>query len=234
MKRRKPIKKKGPGASEWPLRKIVEEFTGDQGNPKERLECGHVINKKSDMAGHTNAYRRRCYKCSRAMKVPIDDIVTYSIPKSAWAGAPPRVFEIAMDIHHEIIRQQAHDHQVMVANHPEHGWYVITRCGLAKTMVWPRMAEKKSFGGQTRKEAGDHRRRTMSAVHHDHVYLAWCNDAVLSVHVTLDWAKFAIEKDVNKRIPDLAWSDYEGGSSLRGSEFNMDRHYRIIKRRLEV
>ena len=48
-----------------PLRKIVREFIGKHGVQKEELECGHVVNRKSDIYGPTNAYRRRCSQCAR-------------------------------------------------------------------------------------------------------------------------------------------------------------------------
>ena len=46
-----------------PLRAVIAEFTEDNGIQRERLECGHVINRKQDVFGHTNAYRRRCRYC---------------------------------------------------------------------------------------------------------------------------------------------------------------------------
>ena len=46
-----------------PLRRVVDEFNDDNGVHRERLECGHVINRKQDIYGHTNAYRRRCRHC---------------------------------------------------------------------------------------------------------------------------------------------------------------------------
>lgn len=49
-----------------PLRKVVRCFTTEAGVERERLECGHVINRKQDIYGPTNAYRRRCRKCARA------------------------------------------------------------------------------------------------------------------------------------------------------------------------
>lgn len=46
-----------------PLRKVVEEFQTPEGFERERLECGHVVNRKQDHYGPTNAYRRRCRFC---------------------------------------------------------------------------------------------------------------------------------------------------------------------------
>lgn len=58
----------------YPLRKIVgytEELicksSLDGSNisiVREKLECGHLANIKQDIYGETNAYRRRCKKCS--------------------------------------------------------------------------------------------------------------------------------------------------------------------------
>jgi hypothetical protein len=48
-----------------PLRKVIETFTDPvYGILRERLECGHVINTKSDCFGHYYAARRRCFKCA--------------------------------------------------------------------------------------------------------------------------------------------------------------------------
>lgn len=46
-----------------PLRKIVARFINEHGAECERLECGHVIHRKEDHYGPTNAARRRCQKC---------------------------------------------------------------------------------------------------------------------------------------------------------------------------
>lgn len=46
-----------------PLRKVVAEFHDENGVQRERLECGHVINRKQDAVGYTNATRRRCRYC---------------------------------------------------------------------------------------------------------------------------------------------------------------------------
>lgn len=54
--------------SEAPLRKIVREFNGDHGVEKEELECGHVVNRKHDIYGATNAYARRCKQCAKAQQ----------------------------------------------------------------------------------------------------------------------------------------------------------------------
>jgi hypothetical protein len=50
------------GSKSGPLRKILAtEFKGE--TPFELLECGHTQMAKRDIAGFTNAYRRRCWKC---------------------------------------------------------------------------------------------------------------------------------------------------------------------------
>lgn len=47
-----------------PLRKVVDWFNDPEtGAEKERLECGHVLNRKQDIYGPTNADRRRCRFC---------------------------------------------------------------------------------------------------------------------------------------------------------------------------
>lgn len=48
-----------------PLRKVIESFWSE-GRMRERLECGHVIGRKEDRMGPTNAVRRRCFKCALA------------------------------------------------------------------------------------------------------------------------------------------------------------------------
>ena len=47
----------------WPLRKVVEEFKGKDGSWRERLECGHVIERSQFMDYYTPA-RRRCRECA--------------------------------------------------------------------------------------------------------------------------------------------------------------------------
>ena len=51
-----------------PLRKVVAEGANEHGAQTETLECGHTIRRKSDLFGHTNAYRRRCRLCRDAAK----------------------------------------------------------------------------------------------------------------------------------------------------------------------
>lgn len=53
------------GASSGPLRKIVAEGVNEHGVQTETLECGHVIRRKQDLMGPTNAVRRRCPKCKK-------------------------------------------------------------------------------------------------------------------------------------------------------------------------
>lgn len=51
------------GAKSGPLRKVVAESVNEHGAHTETLECGHVILRKKDLFGYTNAVRRRCRKC---------------------------------------------------------------------------------------------------------------------------------------------------------------------------
>ena len=46
-----------------PLRRVVSEGINEHGVDTETLECGHTIHRKKDIAGPTNAYRRRCRHC---------------------------------------------------------------------------------------------------------------------------------------------------------------------------
>ena len=46
-----------------PLRRVVAEGVNEHGVQTETLDCGHVIHRKQDAFGHTNAYRRRCRHC---------------------------------------------------------------------------------------------------------------------------------------------------------------------------
>lgn len=46
-----------------PLRAVVSEGVNEHGTQTETLECGHVVHRKQDAFGHTNAYRRRCRHC---------------------------------------------------------------------------------------------------------------------------------------------------------------------------
>jgi len=46
-----------------PLRLVVDAYQNEYGAQVERLECGHVIARKQDIYGYTNAHRRRCRKC---------------------------------------------------------------------------------------------------------------------------------------------------------------------------
>lgn len=58
-----PTKERIRGAT--PLRRIVREFNDPRtGAQREELECGHVIGRKKDLYGHTNAFRRRCAQCA--------------------------------------------------------------------------------------------------------------------------------------------------------------------------
>jgi hypothetical protein len=53
---------------DYPLRRILGTFTGEHGELRERLECGHEPVVKSDRVGVTNASRRRCWRCHRSAK----------------------------------------------------------------------------------------------------------------------------------------------------------------------
>lgn len=48
----------------YPLRKIVERE-----GMREVLECGHVVRQREDLAGPTNAFRRRCRQCHEQKQV---------------------------------------------------------------------------------------------------------------------------------------------------------------------
>jgi len=48
----------------WPLRKVVEEFKGKDGQWRERLECGHILERSKFMEHYTPA-RRRCRACAQ-------------------------------------------------------------------------------------------------------------------------------------------------------------------------
>ena len=48
-----------------PLRRVVDTFNDENGVQVERLECGHVVHRRQDAYGHTNAARRRCRHCRR-------------------------------------------------------------------------------------------------------------------------------------------------------------------------
>lgn len=50
--------------SKGSLRKVMSGATN------ERLSCGHVIPRKQDIYGPTNAHKRRCWKC--AQDLPLD------------------------------------------------------------------------------------------------------------------------------------------------------------------
>jgi hypothetical protein len=52
-----------------PLRVVVERFFDPHSGERERLACGHVIHRKEDIYGPTNAYRRRCLQCLREREV---------------------------------------------------------------------------------------------------------------------------------------------------------------------
>ncbi len=50
----------------YPLRRIVSEGLSEHGVQTETLECGHVVHRREDIYGPTNAYARRCRKCAPA------------------------------------------------------------------------------------------------------------------------------------------------------------------------
>jgi hypothetical protein len=51
-----------------PLRHIVGEGIDEHGVNIETLECGHVVRRRQDFIGETNAVRRRCRACLREGK----------------------------------------------------------------------------------------------------------------------------------------------------------------------
>ncbi len=51
-------------SKDWPLRRVVEEFRTKAGEWKERLECGHIIDKHSKYFSYYRAERRRCRSCA--------------------------------------------------------------------------------------------------------------------------------------------------------------------------
>lgn len=58
------------GAAIGPLRAVIAEGVNKYGVQTETLECGHVVRRKSDIYGPTNAYRRRCWKCRKGLPTP--------------------------------------------------------------------------------------------------------------------------------------------------------------------
>lgn len=48
-----------------PLRRVIGEGVNEHGVETETLECGHVVRRKSDIIGPTNAYKRRCRFCRK-------------------------------------------------------------------------------------------------------------------------------------------------------------------------
>ena len=55
-----------------PLRAVVSSaYKPATGQIMETLECGHVVAKKSDMFGETNAVRRRCRHCTASFVGPM-------------------------------------------------------------------------------------------------------------------------------------------------------------------
>ncbi len=52
-----------PKSQGWPLRKVVEEFKTKDGRWRERLECGHIIERSTFME-HYTPRRRRCQQCA--------------------------------------------------------------------------------------------------------------------------------------------------------------------------
>jgi hypothetical protein len=48
----------------WPLRRVVEEFKTKEGKWKERLDCGHVIERHPTFMKHYRPERRRCQECA--------------------------------------------------------------------------------------------------------------------------------------------------------------------------
>jgi hypothetical protein len=53
-----------PDKRKYPLRKVVSVIS--RGTLDfETLECGHEYRRREDIAGPTNAQRRRCWRCAR-------------------------------------------------------------------------------------------------------------------------------------------------------------------------
>lgn len=62
-----------------PLRKIVAMWSDWPSSiMQELLECGHVVQQRSDIIGPTNAYRRRCRRCLKGD--PPDRDVPTNVP----------------------------------------------------------------------------------------------------------------------------------------------------------
>lgn len=55
------------GAAIGPLQRVLVEHWMASTSKFERLACGHWIHAPQDIAGFTNAYRRRCYKCRKGL-----------------------------------------------------------------------------------------------------------------------------------------------------------------------
>lgn len=51
----------------YPLRKVIKEV-----GIYAYLECGHEIVTPQDIAGHYNAYSRRCWKCAKGKPKEVD------------------------------------------------------------------------------------------------------------------------------------------------------------------
>jgi len=63
--------KRKRGAAIGPLRKIIGYDTSEHGVQLDILECGHVIHRRQDIIGPTNAFRRRCRHCLKEKKPPV-------------------------------------------------------------------------------------------------------------------------------------------------------------------
>lgn len=46
-----------------PLREVMQAWTDANGMERESLSCGHIVTRKQDIFGSTNAYKRRCKQC---------------------------------------------------------------------------------------------------------------------------------------------------------------------------
>jgi hypothetical protein len=62
-----------------PLRRVVSEGFNEHGSQIEHLECGHVVHRRQDAFGHTNASRRRCRHCRATLASKDTSVKTKTI-----------------------------------------------------------------------------------------------------------------------------------------------------------